>query len=132
MKHPLNIFAAIIVIVFVLSGCESNNERVIRVVRETVDSVSPMAILQAANELDAKHVESEGELIALDTMPASFAAFKPVEVRYMYRGSYLIVTDRWLQHRSGLLIAAPDEVIPSSTKYVTYEKLADRLYFYQD
>ena len=132
MNHSLTIFAALIVVISVLSGCESNNEKVKRVVRETVDTVTPMAILEAANELDKRHDDSEGMLIPLDALPASLAAFNPVEVRYMFRGSYLIVTDRWVQHRSGLRIAAPDEDISSSTKYVTYEKLANRLYLYQD
>ena len=62
MNHSLTIFAALIVVISVLSGCESNNEKVKRVVRETVDTVTPMAILEAANELDKRHDDSEGSL----------------------------------------------------------------------
>lgn len=132
MKPSFTIFAAPIVSIFVFSGCKSANENVRIKVIDKVALVTPKAILQATNELDRRHFESEGMLVDLHTLPASLAAFAPVEVIYRFQGSYLIVTDKWVQHRSGLLIAGPDEVIPASTKSIIHEKLGDRLYFYQD
>jgi hypothetical protein len=132
MKPSFIIFAALIVSLLALSGCKSANEKVRIKVRDKVDLVTPKAIVQATSELDRRHFESEGSLVDLHTLPASLAAFEPVEVIYRFRGSYLIVTDRWVQHRSGLLIAAPDEVVPASTQSLIHEKLGDRLYFYQD
>ena len=132
MKPSFIIIAALIVSLLALSGCKSANEKVRIKVRDKVDLVTPKAIVQATSELDRRHFESEGALVDLHTLPASLAAFEPVEVIYRFRGSYLIVTDRWVQHRSGLLIAAPDEVVPASTQSLIHEKLGERLYFYQD
>ena len=132
MKRSLTRLATLFAAVAMVCGCESNNERVRRVIRETVDSVTPKAILQAADVLDTRHVDSGETLIPLDTLPASLAAFEPVEAHYLMSGSYLIVTAKWVSHRSGFRIAAPGELIPTSTKYLTYEKLADRIYLYQD
>ena len=124
--------ASIFVSIFMVLGCQSNNEKVRSKITEAVDTITPKAILDAVSEPDRRSIESEGSPIALDALPAPFAKFAPVEVLYRSQGSYLIVTDRWVQHRSGLLIAAPGEFIPDSTKYLTQEKLGDRLYFYQD
>jgi hypothetical protein len=132
MKPSFTIFAAPIVSLLVLSGCRSANEKVRIKVRDKVDAVTPEAIQQATNELDKRHSGSEGTSVDLHTLPASLAAFEPVEVIYRFQGSYLIVTDRWFQHRSGLLIAGPDEVVPATTQSQIHEKLDDRLYFYQD
>jgi hypothetical protein len=132
MNQTLALLFASFVAIALLSGCESNNERVKRVVKETVNSVTADAILQSANELDLRQFESEGSQISLESLPPSFAAFEPVEVLYMHKGAYRIVTAMWNQHRTGLRITAPGEAIPASTEYVTYEKLADRLYLYQD
>lgn len=97
-----------------------------------VVSVTPEKIYEAIHELDQKAPEHEGSLIPRETLPGALSAFAPVEVRYNYKGSYLIVTDRWVQHRTGLLVAAPNEIVPESSEYQTYEKLGERLYFYQD
>lgn len=132
MKAPFIIFAALIANCFVIGGCESNNDKVRNKVRETVNSITSKAILDATADLDRRNFETEGTLIAVDTLPSSFAAFEPVEVHFRSRGSYLIVTEKWVQHKSGLLIAAPDEVVPDSTKHVIHQKIGDRLYFYQD
>ena len=123
--------AALVVFLFA-SSCESNNDKVRREVGETLEAVTPAKILNDANDLDARLGASEELSIPLDTLPASFAAFNPVEVRRQYPGSYFIITAMWNQHRTGLWIAAPTEVIPTSTKYVTYKKLADRLYLHQN
>jgi hypothetical protein len=132
MNRSLTIFAAGFVALLFTSSCENNNDRVRRLVGETVDSVTPTKILRDANDLDSKLGASEEFSLPLDSLPASFSAFNPVEVRRQYPGSYFIVTAMWNQHRTGLWIAAPTEVIPTSTKYVTYEKLADRLYLHQN
>jgi hypothetical protein len=115
-----------------LTTCESNNEKVRKKVKALVVSVTPKTIFAAINELDEKAPEQEGTLIPLEILPASLSAFAPIEVQYRDKGSYLIVTDRWVQHRTGLLVAAPNEIVPESSVYLTYEKLGDRLYFYQD
>ncbi len=114
-------------------GCLSKNERVKDEIRTTVESVTPKAILEAVAKLDLRHGESEEDLIVpLDTLPDAIAALNPVEVRYRLKGSYLIVTERWIQHNTGVFISAPTEAVPATTKYVTYEKLGDRTYLYQD
>jgi len=132
MQHALIRLITLFAIVAMVCGCDSNNERVRRTIRETVNSVTPEAILRAASELDKRYVDSDETLIPLDTLPASFAAFEPVEVYYSMSGSYTIVTDKWVSHRSGLRITAPREVIPASTRYETYEKLSGRIYLYQN
>ena len=132
MKPSFIVAAPLIAILLVFSGCESANEKVRNKVREKVDFITAQAIVQAANELDKRNFESEGMLLELNTLPAAIAAFEPIEVIHRFQGSYLIVTDKWIQHRSGLLIAAPDEVVPASTKNLIHEKLGDRLYLYQD
>ena len=132
MNRSITILTALLAALLFVNSCENNNDRVTRAVTETVHSVTPAKILHDASELDAKHGASEDLSLPLDTLPDSFAAFNPVEVRRQYPGSYFIVTAMWNQHRTGLRIAAPSEVIPSSTKYVTYEKIAERLYLYQD
>ncbi len=114
-------------------GCQSKNERVKDEIRTTVESVSPEAILDAVAELDLKYGESEEDLIVvLNTLPDAIAAFDPIEVRFRFKGSYMIVTERWVQHRTGLFISAPNEVVPPTTKHVIYEMLGDRIYLYQD
>ena len=132
MQRSPTKFLTLFTTVLLVCGCESNNERVRRTIRETVDAITPEAILQAAAELDKRNIHSDETLVPIDTLPAALAAFEPVEVYYRMNGSYLIVTAKWVSHRSGLRIAAPEEVIPPSTENLSYEKLADRLYLYQD
>ncbi|WP_411825407.1 hypothetical protein [Luteolibacter sp. AS25] len=132
MKRSFMISIAALAALLFASSCESNNDRVRREVGETLEAVTPAKILNDANDLDARLGASEELSIPLDTLPASFAVFNPVEVRRHYPGSYFITTAMWNQHRTGLWIAAPTEVIPTSTKYVTYKKLADRLYLHQN
>ena len=132
MKSLFNILALLVLNALMLTSCESNNTKVRKKVKARVDSVTPKTILEAAAELDQKPPEEEGTLIPLDALPTAFSAFEPLEVWYRYKGAYLIVTDRTVQHRTGLWIAAPNEIVPASTKYLTYEKLGNRLYFYQD
>jgi hypothetical protein len=132
VKTLLRTLPILALVVVSLTTCESNNEKVRKKVKALVFSVTPKTILAAINELDQKAPEQEGTLIPLEFLPASLSAFAPIEVQYRYKGSYLIVIDRWVQHRTGLFVAAPDEVVPESSEYLTYEKLGDRLYFYQD
>lgn len=132
MKTLLRTLPLLVLGVVSLTTCESNNEKVRKKVKASVVLVTPKTILSAINELDQKAPEQEGTFIALEILPASLSAFAPIEVQYRYKGSYLIVTDRSVQHRTGLLVAAPYEVVPESSEYVIYEKLGDRLYFYQD
>ncbi|MES2920099.1 MAG: hypothetical protein V4819_01035 [Verrucomicrobiota bacterium] len=132
MKSLLNILLLLVLNALVLTSCKSNNEKVRKKVKALVSSVTPIAILEATAELDQKAPEKEGTLIPLDALPKSFSAFQPLEVLYQFKGSYLIVTDRWVQHRTGLFIAGPNEIVPASAEHLTYEKLGDRLYFYQD
>lgn len=132
MKSLFNMLTLLLLSALVLISCESKNEKVRSKVNASVDLVTPKAILEAAAELDQKSPAKEGTLIPLDVLPTSFSAFRPLEVLYQFKGSYLIVTYRWVQHRTGLFIAAPNEIVPVSTEHFTYEKLGDRLYFYQD
>jgi hypothetical protein len=132
VKSLFNIFAIIVLSALVLTACERNNEKVRKKVKALVGSVTPRVILEGAAELDQKSTGKEGMPIPLDTLPASFSVFEPLEVLCQSKGSYLIVTDRWVQHRTGLFVAAPDEIVPASTERLVCEKLGDRLYFYQD
>ena len=132
MKTHVKNLILLILSILLLTHCQSPNEKVRIKVKALVVSVTPKAILEAIAELDKKAPEQEGTLIPLENLPPTLSAFSPVEVRYYHKGSYLIVTDRWVQHRTGLFVAAPDEKVPESSKHLTYEKLGDRLYFYQD
>jgi hypothetical protein len=131
MIPTFKIIAALALAIFVLTSCESKNEQVKRKVRSTMESVTPEAILEAAAVMDSRR-EAEDSIISLDALPDAISAFDPIQVRYRFQGSYLVVTELWNQHRTGMFISAPTEVVPASTKYITYEKLAERIYLYQD
>jgi hypothetical protein len=119
MKMLLRTLPLLALGVVSLTTCESNNEKARKKVKALVVSVTPKTILAAINELDQNAPEQEGTLIPLEILPTSLSAFAPIEVQYRCKGSYLIVTDRWVQHRTGLLVAAPGEIVPESSEFLT-------------
>lgn len=130
MKHTCKLLATIVLVFAGVSGCESNNDQVKTKVRILTETVTPQAILDAADLLPTD--PDEAETLPLQTLPDAIAAFEPIVVQNYGLGSYLVVTAQWNQHQTGLFIAAPEAIVPESTKYVTYEKLGERVYLYQD
>jgi len=118
--------AALMVTLF---GCRRDEEGF---VRDTVTKVGAASLVTDASATNAPRTENEFQPVDLTKISTSFAAFEPVEVLYCGPDSYLIVTARWLQHRTGVYISRPGEIVPKSTKHLTYNLIAPRVYFYQD
>jgi hypothetical protein len=118
-----------IVLFCAVSGCRRDEKEF---VRDTATRVGAGTLLADAAMPTNPRDKHEYQPFDPSTFPKSFAAFNPIEVVYGGPESILIVTARTVQHRTGLYIAHPDEVVPKSTKYQTYDPISPRLYFYQD
>ena len=115
-----------IVLISLLAGCRRNEQNY---VRQKVTSVGAATLLADAARLAAAHPDKQGYPVDPSILPASFLAFEPVET-WRSDHSFLIVTARHLQHRTGIRVQPLSYPEPTSVGNDRHIKLAPGIYFY--